>query len=302
MNLGAIVECNNCKKIFRYNSDEIENEGTFWHPIWVVTCKNCGNKIIEEGEKLNLKIPGEFPDNFQISKRSDGIIEMKKTELKGTGEERANKSDIREYWIQLYVKENYKKLGFSKLEGPFNSGPDFKGIYVGNDLDISREEIDIEVERDFENYIKHGHHENDRFKNCKLLIILNPTQPTDDVIDKLPDYFMQIDIPDFVNWWQPKAKEYSKKSRIKGILLILSNVIKSKFVENCMDKGRDLSTCPECDICAYNEEGYNVPSESESMRYALYFLSTYKYDILSEEFNLNDIDAHELNSFIENLL
>jgi len=296
--MGAIVTCDACKKTYRYSSNEINNNGTFWHPIREVLCKNCGSIIREEGEKSSEKIPGKFPDNYQISSSSEGGFKLEKTERKGTGEERARKSDIREYWIQLYLKENYEKLGFSQLDGPFSVGPDFRGIYAKDDLPITGQEIDIEVERDCGNYILHGHHKSPKFKNCKLLVVLNPSQPNDDIIDHLPDYIMTLDIPDFVSWWQPKAQEYGRKSAIKGIFIILEDVLQSKFSEYCPDKNRELSICPACNQCAYNDEGDNVPRGSELTRYVLYFLSIYKYEISSADFSITDIDANELNKFV----
>lgn len=65
--MGAIVTCDKCKETYRYEWDEIENRGTFWHPIWEVSCHYCKEIIREEGKKSNEKVPGKFPDNYQIS-------------------------------------------------------------------------------------------------------------------------------------------------------------------------------------------------------------------------------------------
>lgn len=61
---------------------------------------------------------------------------------------------MREYWIQVYVKNRYRDLGFSSLHGPFDTGYDFKGVYQGR-------EVVVEVETSWENFVKHGHDPNE---------------------------------------------------------------------------------------------------------------------------------------------
>ena len=129
--------------------------------------------------------------------------------------ERAKSSDIREYWVQKYVEENYIKLGFSKIEGPFEAGPDFKGIYKGK-------KVIVEVERDCRSYISHRHYEDKRFKKVDILIVLNPSESPEEIKNKLPKTIIHIDVDDFVEWWRPKAKAYAETERIRNIISLVA--------------------------------------------------------------------------------
>ena len=75
---------------------------------------------------------------------------------------RAQKGEFREYWLQLYIKNNYERLGFDSLEGPFETGPDFKGVYKGK-------KVVIEAETQSRNFIYHRHNPNE----VDILIVLN---------------------------------------------------------------------------------------------------------------------------------
>ena len=106
--MGTWIKCEECEKTHRYNSDEIDNIGTIWHPIWAVTCHNCGAKITHDADF------SDFINKFRIS-GGDFKVTLSKKGIR----ERAESNDIREYWIQQYVKEHYIKLGFLKIKTPF---------------------------------------------------------------------------------------------------------------------------------------------------------------------------------------
>lgn len=274
--MGATITCEKCKKARRYSSSEIENIGTVWHPIWVVVCNNCGAQITWEQGSLN------FFDNMQISKTKNGV-EIKSKASGKTGAERAQSSDIREYWIQQYVKDNYAKIGFSEIEGPFDIGPDFKGVYKGK-------EVIVEAERDCQSFIQHKHHENERFKEVSILIVLNPSKPAEKIKNRLPETIIYIDVDDFVEWWRPKARAYANKSRIRGIIDLIADEFQKRFVTDCVDKDRDMSTCPECDLCSYF-------GSSVFQKAALRFIALYEYPIISEGFGLSTIKPSEIDKF-----
>ena len=271
MKMGAIITCEECKKVHRHSSSEIENIGTMWHLIWTVKCPYCGNQITWDDGVLDLfdKMPAPKDKNAY---------------------ERAKSSDIREYWIQKYVEENYTKLGFSKIEGPFEAGPDFKGIYKGK-------EVIVEVERDCRSYISHKHHKDERFKKVSILIVLNPSEPPKEIKNKLPETIIHIDVDDFVKWWRPKAKAYAKEKRIQNIIDLVAGEFQKKFVRDCDDKNRDMSTCPECDLCPYFGEGTTYEASSVFQEMALKFIALYKYSIPSEDFKLADIHPSEIDKF-----
>jgi len=273
--MGHWIECDKCGKTYRYDSDEIENTGTEWYPIWTVKCHGCGNQI-------NFEV---YKDKF-----SEIDLEIKEMLPRKSGYERAESSDIREYWIQEYVKDNYAKLGFSELEGPFEVGPDFKGVYKGK-------KVIVEAERDYQSYISHKHHEDERFKEVSILIVLNPSMPSKDIKDKLPKTIICINIDDFVEWWRPKARAYAKTKRIQRLIDMIAGEFQKRFVKVCDDKNRDMSTCPECDLCPYFGEGTAYDASLMFQEMALKFIALYKYPITSDNFKLTDIDPSEIDKF-----
>lgn len=269
--MGTTIICEKCKKAHRYSSGEIENKniGTVWHPI--VKCPNCGAQMTWEQSVLN------FYDKTSAPKGKDAY-------------ERAESSDIREYWIQKYIKDNYAKLGFSKLEGPFDVGPDFRGAYKGK-------EVIVEAERDYQSFIQHKHKEDERFKKVSILVVLNPSEPPEEIKGKLPKTIIHIDIDDFVEWWRPKAKAYAKTKKIQGIIDLIAGEFQKRFVRDCSDKDRDMSTCPECDLCPYFGEGTAYEASSLFQEMALKFIALYKYPITSDDFKLSDIEPSEIDKF-----
>jgi len=285
--VGHGIKCEKCKKTYRYDSDEIGDIGTVWHPIWTVKCQGCGDQIYFEVYEY---------------KSSENDLKIKKTSLRKRGHERAESSDIREYWIQGYVKDNYAKLGFSKIKGPFEIGPDFKGVYKGK-------KVIVEAERDYKSYIQHKHPEDERFKEVSILIVLNPSKPPKKIKDKLPKTTIYLNINDFVEWWRPKARAYAKSKQTQNIISLIAdefqNMVTEMRNEYCSYQDRDMATCPDCDMCAYfegpglfkdGEYDYNEMKDRCQMM-ALEFIARYKYPITSDDFKLSKIHPVEIEKF-----
>ena len=124
--------------------------------------------------------------------------------------ERAERGRFREYWLQLYVKNNYRKLGFDSLEGPFETGYDFKGIYNGK-------KVVVEVETKSSNFIRHGHRKNE----VDILIVLN--DDADEVLGMkpaewrkhLPEKIIVVDPEDFVKSTHEMRKEYAIRKQLE---------------------------------------------------------------------------------------
>jgi hypothetical protein len=57
---------------------------------------------------------------------------------------------LQERWAQRYVQEEFARLGFTKVEGPFNRGPDYRVFH-------KRRWLWAEVETRWKNYLLHGH-------------------------------------------------------------------------------------------------------------------------------------------------
>jgi hypothetical protein len=269
--MGTTITCEKCKKAHRYSSSEMENIGAVWHPIWTLNCPNCGSQITLDWGALS------FFDKTTTPKSKNAY-------------KRAESSDIREYWIQEYVKDNYAKLGISKIEGPFDVGPDFRGFYKGK-------KVKVEVERDYQSFIQHKHTEDEGFRDVSILIVLNPSKPPREIEDELPKTIIYIDINDFVDWWRPKARSYAKNKKIGGIMARIAGEFQRRFVRDCDDKDRDMSPCPECDLCPYFGEGTAYEASSMFREMTLKFIALYKYSIISEDFKLTDIHPSEIDKF-----
>lgn len=219
--MGVTVQCESCRNTDRYDSGEIYERLI---GEWAVNCSRCGEPVfVMKIDKAGL------PQGSFTKKRSV--------------EERAMISDIREYWIQEYFKDNFNKYeGISDVEGPFGTGPDFKGKIRGK-------EVMIEVERDCGCYLKHRHHLDSRFDKVELLVVLNPVEPKNS--EGLPANILFIDIPDFVEWFKPKARDYAIQKQRMQVVDRIAGYFKKLYYYECGDKERDMATCPYCELCPY---------------------------------------------------
>jgi hypothetical protein len=148
---------------------------------------------------------------------------------------RAEEGEFNEYWLQLYIRDNYEKLGFDSLEGPFDIGYDFKGVYRGK-------RVVVEAETQSKNFLYHKHDPDE----VDILIVLKDNI-TDEVYgmsppewrERLPKRIITVDPEDFVKSTHPMRKAYAIKKqsereafvtllpfvRIKGALATLWDVL-----------------------------------------------------------------------------
>ena len=265
------ITCIACNETNRYRSEEMQNIGTAWHPILSIQCRNCGQRMTFDWGDL------DSCDRRSPPKQKDAT-------------ERAQTSDIREYWIQMYVKESYRKLGFSRLEGPFESGPDFRGVYRNRNAVV-------EVERDYQSFIHHRHHLDAAFSKVNVLVVLTPLHPPRDVREKLPKHIVYLDIPDFVEWFRREAKRYADTKRIQTIIDLIAGEFQRRYMSQCREKERDMSTCPDCDLCPYFGEGLCSEARPLFREMALDFIVLYKHPIPSDDFKLAKIDPSDIDDY-----
>src|SRR5438128_30375 len=106
------IRCGNCNQEFALRENQ---NGSLLFPG--AKCPHCGT-VHEFGET------GKHLDNIiqsgRVGKIDEGIAF--KTLREGTPSEQVEELRVLEYWVQLYVKENYRKLAFSTLKGPFRHG------------------------------------------------------------------------------------------------------------------------------------------------------------------------------------
>ena len=265
------ITCIACKETNRYRSEEMQNIGTQWHPILSVQCHSCGQRMTFDWGELPLY------DRPVPPKQKDAT-------------QRAQTSDIREYWIQMYVKENHEKLGFSRLEGPFESGPDFRGVYRNRNAVV-------EVERDYQSFIQHRHHLDTAFSKVNVLIVLTPSDPPTDVREKLPKNIVYIDVADFVEWFRPKAKGYAYTKRTQRMIDLVAGEFRRRYMSQCQEKERDMSTCPDCDLCPYFGEGTYSEARFVFREMAVEFIVLYRHSITSDGFKLAEIDPSDIDDY-----
>jgi hypothetical protein len=144
--------------------------------------------------------------NRQNNQKSSSFAEVVK---------RAQAGEFREYWLQRYIQENYKKLGFSKIEGPFEVGPDLKGIY-------RKRKVNIEAETVAENFIYHRHDPT----SVDVLVILSDGRDKDvlgmspkEWRARLPAKIIRVDAEDFVTSTHEMRKAYAlmKQQQAKSL-------------------------------------------------------------------------------------
>jgi hypothetical protein len=144
--------------------------------------------------------------------------------------ERAKKGDFNEHWLQQYIKENHLKLGFDSLKGPFDYGPDFRGVYKGK-------EVIIEAERKSSNFIRHKHH----IKHTQINILIVLCDDKTATVSRmsplewrkhLPEEIISIDAEDFVKSTHEMRKAYAlmkEEEKEKAWSLMPFHSIKSAF-------------------------------------------------------------------------
>ena len=221
------------------------------------------------------------------------------------GIKRAEGGEFREYWLQLYIKNNYKRLGFDSLEGPFETGYDFKGVYKGN-------KVIVEAERVPANFVLHDHDP----KEVDILIVL-----ADDDTDRklLPKKIIKVDAEDFIKETHEIRKSYAIKKqkereaftkllpffRIKSALASLYDL----FVEETKGQEADRRYGPNSE--AFDEALDDTTFEYikvydlnlEKLRKELVFtrIEVLANDLIKSRRRFNDLTDEE-KEFLENWL
>ena len=111
-----------------------------------------------------------------------------------------------EHWYQQYVLEHYREFGFTSLEGPFRSGPDFKGVLKGTC-------VTVEVEREYLGYRQHGH------RDIDVLIVGVVDSPHPAMVEFLPPTIMNIDPQVVMDWSRPFRDAYKAEMEKRRALL-----------------------------------------------------------------------------------
>jgi hypothetical protein len=271
------ITCDECETTFREHSSSMRNTGTLWAPGLRTACPSCGCSIDLELPKNNL-----FDEADVLSIDEEGIAKVNG----GTVTQRATESKIYEKFIQAYFKENFIFYGFRDVEGPFGTGPDFKGRH-----DSYKRKVKIEVERECSDYISHRHHHDNNFNGVRFLIVLNPKPPSEKMRSNLPNHIMYMDIDHFSNWWKTSSNSNHLKSIRELLAQAFKAIILDEFQNTCTEKERSLANCPDCFHCSYFET--EVPYEAMADA----FIIASKYDFLSTDFKISTINNEDIYTF-----
>jgi hypothetical protein len=108
-----------------------------------------------------------------------------------------------EYWLQKYIKEYYRQIGFTELHGPYNVGPDFKGVYHGR-------LVKIEAEWDYSDYINHQHPPD--FAEILIVATLKPVPRG--LREKLPSFIIHLCSDQVAQWARPRKVKKDQEDYI----------------------------------------------------------------------------------------
>jgi hypothetical protein len=106
-----------------------------------------------------------------------------------------NQLHIHEDWLQLYIKEHFRQLGFASIHGPYSTGADLKGLYNGK-------MVRIEAEWDYTDYIHHQHSPD----FADILIVANSKKVPYDLVDRLPAIIFHVSRQKVIEWAKPRIE------------------------------------------------------------------------------------------------
>ena len=274
--MAVLVQCSSCNATHRLYPEDFRNTGTAWHRIDEWDCPACG-------ARNTTQLLSDDQSRAWIGFLS-GSAGYGST---APPQERAAKSDIREYWIQRYLAEHPEAVGLERIQGPFDSGPDF----IGYTIDGRR--VEIEVERDAWNYLEHKHHLDARWANVEWLVVLNPSVPPPEIAEKLPREIKYLDIVAFSEWFKDAGREYALGKTLERKLAVVGEEFHRRWLDVCPDRDRDMAACPECESCAYFGDGAGNPTWKGL---AFSFLRRHGYPI-DPDLDVTQIPAEQLDAF-----
>lgn len=115
-------------------------------------------------------------------------------------------NDFREYWLQRYIAENFRRLGFADIvrpRPPREPGPDFKVLK-------GKKWHDAEAEVLWKSYLIHKHHLSSDFKEVRYLILLCADEPPKEAHKHLPPKIVHVDRCHFLEWYAVAGAEYAR--------------------------------------------------------------------------------------------
>ncbi len=100
---------------------------------------------------------------------------------------------MHEIWLQKYIKEHYRQIGFTQLHGPYSHGADFKGVYA-------EKPVKIEAEWEYSDYIGHEH----SLKFADILVVATLEPAPEHLKLKIPSIIINLNRDQVVEWAEPR--------------------------------------------------------------------------------------------------
>jgi hypothetical protein len=107
---------------------------------------------------------------------------------------------MHEKWLQKYIQEFHRQIGFAQIHGPYGYGADFKGVYAG-------QAVKIEAEWRYADYISHKH----TLKFADVLVVATLEPVPEQLKPKLPSIIINLNYEQVIEWAQPRLIKKSKE-------------------------------------------------------------------------------------------
>jgi len=89
----------------------------------------------------------------------------------------------------------------------------------------------------------------------EYLILLSAEPPPLDKLQYLPPRIIHIDREHFLDWYKTAAEPELLGKEFGARVVVVAGAMQHHWTTICSDVDRGMSTCPDCDSCAYFGEG-----------------------------------------------
>ena len=181
----AIVECTICQKRGRYHPQTFR--GSWWRPVRTLDCQFCGKEFDVQlvADVTNDQVKAELEEDNARSRSTDPRLW------------------VGEYWVQVYLREKASTYRLDVIEPLRPTGPDFLLLHHGRPATM-------EVEVRWDDYLKHGHHLDERFhQQFPMLAVLHPPPPAPSLRPLLPADILYVRPDDFLSWKDGEGRQFA---------------------------------------------------------------------------------------------
>jgi hypothetical protein len=179
---------------------------------------------------------------------NDGLCEIKIIANGRSPAERLARNAVHEIWVQKYIVAHPKRLGFAKVDGPHDTGPDFRVQHRGK-WHLAEAEVD------WKRYLRHKHNNNPAFAAVRFLIVLSESMPSPRELAALPPKIVRINRAHFGEWFAKASTDYGREhqpgEKLTARVHLIAGAMQEHWIRLCPDADRQMATCPDCNSCPY---------------------------------------------------